>query len=479
MSRAPRVLFLCTGNSCRSQMAEGLARARWGGSIEVMSAGTRPHGLNRLAVIAMDELNIDLSHHTSKTIGSLAARPMDLVVTVCNSARAACPVFPGATKTVHQPFDDPPALAAAARTDAEALPHYRRVRDEIRAFIETLPDLLPPHPADRRPERNIAMTTNDTAPKAASNSAPCCAPGCCTPAAASPTTADIIREQVREGYGKIAEAGSWSATKHAASGGCCAPSASGASGGGCCGPSTFTSEELARAIGYSQAELSGAAGDANLGLSCGNPTAIASLREGETVLDLGSGAGFDAFIAGPKVGAMGRVIGVDMTPAMVTKARANIATYTAQTGLRNIEFKLGEIESIPLPDASVDVVISNCVLNLSPDQEAVWREIARVLRPGGRVAISDLVLLRALPAAVRTDIEALVGCVAGASLMATIEGMARRAGLKDVRVERKGGYVDAMTDWQDPLYQKIIAALGPNEKIGNFVASADITAVKG
>jgi len=172
------------------------------------------------------------------------------------------------------------------------------------------------------------------------------------------------------------------------------------------------------------------------------------------------------------------VIGVDMTPAMVTKARRNLATYTAQTGLENVEFRLGEIENIPAADCSVDVVISNCVLNLSPDQARVWREIARVLRPGGRVAVSDLVLLKPLPAQVRADVEALVGCVAGASLAALVENMARKAGLIDVRVERKPGYVDSMVDWQDPLYKRIIESLGPRERIGDFVTSASITAVK-
>jgi arsenite methyltransferase len=320
---------------------------------------------------------------------------------------------------------------------------------------------------------------------------PCCGPNCCTPAAtapapSTPTTADIVREQVRAGYAAIAEAGSWSATKQTATNqkpaGCCGAAQSttngGSKSGGCCGPSTFTGDELARAIGYAQSDLNTAAADANLGLSCGNPTAIAALRPGETVLDLGSGAGFDAFIAGPKVGASGRVIGVDMTPAMLDRARANIPTYTAQTGLSNVEFRLGEIENLPLPDNSVDVVISNCVLNLSPDQEKVWREIARVLKPGGRVAISDLVLLRPLPAEVRTDVEALVGCVAGASLITTIEGMMRRAGFSNPSIARKGGYVDLMTDSQDPLYRKILAAFGPGELVGDYVTSADITATK-
>jgi SAM-dependent methyltransferase len=285
-----------------------------------------------------------------------------------------------------------------------------------------------------------------------------------------------VRETVREGYSRIAEAGSWSAAqaRPAAQTGCCGSG----SAGGCCGPGNFTPEDLAAAVGYAMSDLSAIPEGANMGLSCGNPTALASLRPGEVVLDLGSGGGFDCFIAGPKVGGNGRVVGVDMTPAMVTKARKNLTAYTAQTGLENVEFRLGEIENIPAPDNSVDVVISNCVLNLSPDQPKVWREIARVLKPGGRVAVSDLVLLKPLPPQVRADVEAIVGCVAGASLAGLIESMARKAGLTDVRVDRKPGYVDQMLDWQDPLYRRIIASLGPREKVGDFVTSANITATK-
>ena len=143
-----------------------------------------------------------------------------------------------------------------------------------------------------------------------------------------------------------------------------------------------------------------------MGLSCGNPTAIASLKHGEVVLDLGAGGGFDSFIAGGKVGTFGHVIGVDMTPEMVAKARKNILSYHERTGLDNVEFRLGEIEHLPVADASVDVVISNCVINLSPNKPQIWREIARVLKPGGRVAVSDLALLKLLPSAVAEMIEA-------------------------------------------------------------------------
>jgi SAM-dependent methyltransferase len=318
---------------------------------------------------------------------------------------------------------------------------------------------------------------------AKSSESSCCGPNCCGGASNETTpsvkSADDIRSTVRAGYAHIANSGSWSAAQAVkvptpTASGCCGSS----SGGGCCGPSTFTPDQLAQAIGYSQSDLAVVPDSANMGLSCGNPTALAALKPGESVLDLGAGGGFDCFIAGAKVGAAGRVYGVDMTPEMLSKARANIQHYTKQTGLTNVEFRLGEIENIPLADSSVDVVISNCVLNLSPDQPRVWQEIARVLRPGGRVAISDLVLLRPLPASIRADVEALVGCVAGASLTSLIEQYARRAGLKDIKITRKGDYIDAMTDWQDPLYKAIIARLGPGEKLGTFVTSAEITATK-
>ena len=196
---------------------------------------------------------------------------------------------------------------------------------------------------------------------------------------------------------------------------------------------------MARGLGYTDAELATLPEDANLGLSCGNPTAMAGLKTGETVLDLGSGAGLDAFLAAQRVGPAGKVIGVDMTPEMLEKARANAVTFRERTGLANVSFLEGQIEWIPLPDAAVDVVLSNCVLNLSPDQAQVWKEIARVLKPGGRVSISDMVLLRPLPEAVRQDVEALVGCIAGAALKTDLERMIREAGLVESEPGSQGG----------------------------------------
>lgn len=289
----------------------------------------------------------------------------------------------------------------------------------------------------------------------------------------TPTNTNILREKVLEGYAKIAKDGQWSGVQAAPSsaGSCCG-------GGGCCGPTTLTAGQVAQAVGYSDEELSALPEGANMGLSCGNPTAIAALKPGEVVLDLGSGGGMDCFMAGPRVGTTGRVIGVDMTPDMLAKARRNIESYHSQSGLDNVEFRLGEIEHLPVADAAVDVVLSNCVINLSPDKAQVWREVARVLRPGGRVAISDLALLRPLPDAVVADVEALVGCIAGAQLVEDIHAEMEAAGLTDIRLTGKPEYVQAMTAWQDPLYQKIANALPEGATMADYVTSLDIAARK-
>jgi len=276
---------------------------------------------------------------------------------------------------------------------------------------------------------------------------------------------EILRDKVREGYARIAEE---------ASAGCCGPRTS------CCGGAkSVTPSELAMQIGYTEEELAVLPDSANMGLSCGNPTALAALKPGEVVLDLGSGGGFDVFIAGRKVGPTGRAIGVDMTPEMLAKARRNAAAYRQQTGLDNVEFRLGEIEHPPVADASVDVVISNCVINLSPDKPQVWGEISRVLKPGGRVAVSDLALLRPLPQAVREMVEALVGCIAGAVLVSETERMAREAGLTDIVLKSNPGYVEAMTSFEDTLYRKIIEHLSAGAKPSDYITSLEITARKG
>src|SRR5882672_4252454 len=216
---------------------------------------------------------------------------------------------------------------------------------------------------------------------------------------------DTVRTAVREVYEKAAE---------------------GRPAPGCCGPDANASLKL----GYTEEDLAAVPDGANLGLGCGNPQAIAGLRPGETVLDLGSGAGFDCFLAAKQVGPSGRILGVDMTPAMVTKARANAERVDA----KNVEFRLGEIEHLPVADASVDVILSNCVINLSPDKGAVFRDAFRVLRPGGRLAISDMVAVRPVPEDLRARIEAFTGCVAGAAAVDDLARMLRAAGFEGVRI---------------------------------------------
>ena len=274
---------------------------------------------------------------------------------------------------------------------------------------------------------------------------------------------DSLRQLVREGYAKIAQ--------ETSAGGC-------SSGVSCCGSAPQDADKLARELGYTVEELKALPEGANMGLSCGNPAALAALKPGEVVLDLGSGGGFDVFIAGRKVGATGRAIGVDMTPEMLAKARRNIIGYRKETSLNNVEFRLGEIEYLPVADNYVDAIISNCVINLSPDKTQVWREMARVLKPGGRIAVSDMALVKPLPAEVLTIVEALVGCVAGAALVSETGRMAREAGLSDIVLKVKSDYIEAMLNFEDPLYQKIIELLPAGAKPSDYITSLEVQALK-
>jgi len=261
---------------------------------------------------------------------------------------------------------------------------------------------------------------------------------------------DDIRKVVRNKYGQIAKQGT----------SCCGSVSS------CCG-SESTAERISGNIGYTGEEIHGVPDGANLGLGCGNPLALASLKEGETVLDLGSGAGFDCFLASPRVGDGGRIIGVDMTPEMIEKARENARNGNYQ----NVEFRLGEIENLPVADDQVDIVISNCVINLAPDKKRVFGETYRVLKPGGRIMISDIVLLAELPDSIKNSMAAYIGCVSGAIRKEEYLKTISEAGFRDVKVMEETHFpVDIMTT--DPVVKGVVEELNiPDEEIGNIAGS--------
>lgn len=263
-----------------------------------------------------------------------------------------------------------------------------------------------------------------------------------------------IRETVRQGYADIAKGKS----------SCC------------CGSSD--PDKLAGTIGYTTEELNILPDGSNMGLSCGNPTAIANLKAGQIVLDLGSGGGFDVFIAAKKVGTNGKAIGVDMTPDMLSKARAGIPKFTEKTGLCNVEFRLGEIEHLPVADKSVDVVISNCVINLSPDKQQVWNEIHRVLKSGGKACVSDLALKKTLPKELLESASAMISCVAGAIVVDETIKMAKQAGLHGIQIEQKAYNIDIMADCNDPLYKKTKESLPQGAKLSDYIISVNIIAFK-
>jgi len=264
---------------------------------------------------------------------------------------------------------------------------------------------------------------------------------------ANPTD-EAVRQTVRERYGEIAQTGTLGCDSKASS--CCDTKAK------------PTAECISAALGYSEEELASAPEGANLGLGCGNPQAIAALQPGETVLDLGSGGGFDCFLAARAVGDSGRVIGVDMTPEMLSKARKN----ATKAGLNNVEFRLGEIENLPVADGSVDVIISNCVVNLSPDKAKVYQDAFRVLKSGGRLAISDVVATAPLPEQVLNDLALHVGCVAGAAQIDELESMLEQIGFTDIRITPKDGSRELIREWV------------PDRGLEDYIVSANIEAVK-
>lgn len=255
-----------------------------------------------------------------------------------------------------------------------------------------------------------------------------------------------IRDHIRKNYGEIAQKSSE---------GCC-------SGGCCCGNEPFDITKTSIKLGYNEEELSEIPSGANMGLGCGNPIAIAALKEGEIVLDLGSGGGFDCFLARRQVGESGQVIGVDMTPDMIKLARNN----AQKSGYVNMEFRLGEIEHLPVADSTIDVIISNCVINLSLDKEQVFKEAYRVLKPGGRISISDVVATAPLPQNIRSDLNMISCCIGGAEYVDDIKRMLDNAGFKDITLIPKDNS------------KEIIKAWAPDKNIEDFVASFIIEAKK-
>lgn len=268
---------------------------------------------------------------------------------------------------------------------------------------------------------------------------------------------DKIRKAVREAYAQRVKQGST----------CCPP------GNACgCGSSQQT---VAKRIGYTDAQLQSIPEGPNLGLGCGNPTALASLKEGEVVLDLGSGAGIDCFLAANAVGGSGRVIGVDMTAEMIEKAREN----ASQGNYENVEFRLGEIENLPVADHSVDVVISNCVINLSPEKDRVFKEVYRALKPGGHVLVSDIVLLKELPDSVRSSIEAYVGCIAGAAMKQDYLASMEAAGFEQVEILNE---VSAAAAFSGEVAEQVAeqTKISPStlEQVAGTIASISVRATK-
>lgn len=257
---------------------------------------------------------------------------------------------------------------------------------------------------------------------------------------------ETIKRIVKESYGKIAKADNSCACWHPSS---------------CCGE-TPTVDQASKNIGYSEEELSGTPEGANMGLGCGNPQAIALLKPGETVLDLGSGGGFDCFLAANAVGKEGKVIGVDMTPEMITKAKEN----AAKGGYENVDFRLGEIENLPVADNSVDVILSNCVINLSTDKEKVYIEAFRVLKPGGRLAIMDIVVTAELPEEIRENLSLYTGCIAGAQQIDHLERTVKKASFQNINIHAKDESREFIREWI------------PGSRTEDYIVSAAIEATK-
>ena len=269
-----------------------------------------------------------------------------------------------------------------------------------------------------------------------------------------------VRKVVREGYAQVAKGGS----------SCCAPQST------CCG-TTNVATNISKRIGYTDEDIQSVPEGANLGLGCGNPVAVASLKEGEVVLDLGSGAGFDCFLAANIVGKSGKVIGVDMTPEMIEKARGN----ARKGNFENVDFRLGEIENLPIADNHVDAIISNCVINLSPDKDRVFHEAFRVLKPGGRLMVSDIVLVSELPDSIKNSVAAYIGCLAGATMKDEYIKAIKSAGFKQVNIIDQTSF-SADYAPNDPIVQTLANDSGISQadlkKLGSSIRSIRVHATK-
>jgi len=370
-----KILILCTGNSCRSQMAEGFLKS-FDSRLEVYSAGTNPAAhANPNAVTAMKEAGIDISGNKPKNVEIFLADPFDYVITVCDNAKETCPYFSGHVKhRLHMGFEDP---AEATGTTEEVMPVYRRVRDEIKeGFLEFYQEKIKSG-ADKE--------------------------------------AEGLKAIVKEKYGKIAQDSDGQQQSC-----CCGPSS-------CCDETTFTifSEDYAKQPGYNP--------DADLDLGCGIPTEYAGIKEGDSVLDLGSGAGNDCFVARAIVGETGHVSGLDFTDEMIGKTRIN----NQKMGFTNVDFIKGDIEEMPIPDNRYDVIVSNCVLNLVPDKTKAFSEMMRVMKTGGRFCVSDVVIKGNLPNALKEDAVMYAGCVSGALQMENYLGTIEKTGFRNITVHKQ------------------------------------------
>lgn len=275
-----------------------------------------------------------------------------------------------------------------------------------------------------------------------------------------------IKEAVRENYGKIARTDSLTSQAHQAT--TCCDTTDISSGvnqkASCCDPTESSGESMSTIMGYSKKDIKSVPEEINMGLGCGNPVALASLRSGETVVDLGSGGGFDCFLAAKEVGETGKVIGVDMTPDMVSKARRN----AEKMGTRNVEFRLGEIENLPAADNTADIIMSNCVINLSPDKRNVYKEAYRILKPGGRLSISDVLATAELPDEVRNDLALVSACIGGAATIEDTEKLLVEAGFQNIKIKPNDHSRELIKEW-DP---------GKSEKATDYVVSTYIEAIK-